>query len=710
MRRLTIIIWLLSSVAAAQARPVPEWAREDPAKIRTAEACGECHVSAYEVWKRTPHATGFKTLHRLKTAEAIAERMGFKLIKRDSACLTCHYTPTVRGEQLRAVSGVSCESCHGAGADWIDIHNDYGGKGFDHTNETPEHRAERVAGSRDAGMRRPSDLYALASSCLRCHSVPDERLVNVGRHSIGSAGFELVAWSQGEIRHNFLDSFRGGGGTANAERDAERKRLMYVAGRALELEHGLRGAAAATENGVFFKATQRRIRNALVEVRLIAARATLPEIDQIVATVRGVEIRLENQRSLQQAAEQIGEATRRFLDRHDGTSLASLDPLVLGTAEAEIADSATGDHAGEGVAGVERPTEGELPADDPSTGTPRSGGGAASTSTGAPSAVSAGQTQAVSSEAVPAVGAVKRHIRKASKHATLDATVCQKCHGDQNAWWFSDKHYASVDPFFERTLKNLQITRFYGLSPSRMTRGDALCMDCHGTVITGREKREVADGVSCQGCHGAAEDYLEPHEEGEKTLGLERPGYVKSLKLGLVELKDPAVLAAACVDCHYITDPRLISSGHPSGADFDYPSAMIETRHWQAPLASADALQAAYSGALASRGAVPQVRLARAAQTPEAGPAAPAGAGAQAPGSAGAGAPATYATRRESPSRRPRTPRARPAPGVPPTAGDAAPLSLPPFPQIDNSTPIEQVLLLLKQRLELLYSAVRKEP
>ncbi len=55
--------------------------------------------------------------------------------------LRCHYTPQVSNDQLRAFSGVSCESCHGAGRDWINVHNDYGGKGFDHASETPEHRA-----------------------------------------------------------------------------------------------------------------------------------------------------------------------------------------------------------------------------------------------------------------------------------------------------------------------------------------------------------------------------------------------------------------------------------------------------------------------------------------------------------------------------------------------------------------------------------------
>ena len=698
MRRLALILALASLATAVRAQAPERWAREDPSKIRTAEACGECHVSAYEVWKRTPHATGFKTLHRLENAEAIAGRMGFKLIKRGSVCLTCHYTPTVQGERLRAVSGVSCESCHGAGADWIDVHNDYGGKGLDHLSEAPEHRTDRIARSIAAGMRRPSDLYALASACYGCHSVPDERLVNVGRHSIGSAGFELVEWS-GNIRHNFLDSFLNGDGTDNAERGAPRKRLMYVAGRALELEHGLRGAAAATEKGVFLKAIQRRIRGALSEVRAINSLAGAPELDDIVATVRGVDVRLGNGPALLAAAERVGDAARRFLGGRDGSRLASLDPLVEGTAEIEIADD-SGEDDGAAVA--------EAPAGASADAAAGSGATASAPGTTATSSTSGSAQASATSTAVPAEGAFKRRIRRASAHDTLDATTCQKCHGDQNAWWFDDAHYASVDPFFERAAKNVQIARLYGLSPSKMTRGDALCMDCHGTVVTGREKREVADGVSCQSCHGAAADFLEPHQEGDKALGASRPGYVKALQLGMTELKDDAIRAAACAGCHYVTDPRLISSGHPSGTDFDYASGMAEIRHWQSSSGAAGALATAYSSELAARGAVPKVRLARLAGVP-AGASSP-DAGGQAAGSTVSAATGAGSTGRASRSRRPRTPRARPLSSTATAeTADAEGLGLPPFPEIDASTPVEEILLLLKERLELLYDAVRGE-
>jgi len=708
LRRLFFFPFLALLSAPALAEVPLQYAREDPTKIAKAESCGECHVSEYEVWKRTPHATGFKDLHRLKSAEAITKRMGFRLMKRDSACLLCHYTPTVQGEQLRAVSGVSCESCHGAGQDWIDIHNDYGGKGFDHNNETPEHRDARIAESIAAGMRRPTSLYDVAASCYGCHTVPNERLVNVGKHSIGSPGFELVAW-QDEIQHNFLESFKNGDGTDNAERTPARKRMMYIAGRALELEHALRGVAVATERGVFLKAMQRRVRNALTEVRAIAAQANLSEMEEAVEIVRETDVKLGNQQALVQAAERIGQATQRLMSTQDGTQLASLDPLVQGqVAAVDLVDQL---EEAEGVLTADaQNTHGETDNSEASVG-PGGTAGPASANT----AASGGATTTVAAtviEAIPAEGDKKTHLRPSSKFDTLSGDTCQKCHGDQNAWWFEDAHYSAIDPFLERDRKNVQIARLYGISPKRMARGESLCMDCHGTRVTGRETREVQDGVSCQGCHGPAKDFLEPHQEGEKSLGLERPGYVKALTLGMNELKNLETRAATCSGCHYITDPRLISSGHPSGIDFDYVEGMGKIRHWQSPPRADSALQDVFSNALAKRGAVPKVRLARLAKTVSAGPES------NNQGSAGdVGTETSSQATNAIPAgdtfvpRPPRAPWARPADRRGRlTADPAADLNLPAFPEIDDSTSIEDTLLYLKERLELLYRSLREEP
>ena len=92
----------------------------------------------------------------------------------------------------------------GAAKQWVDVHNDYGGQGVTRESETPAHRYERLSKSIARGMRNPINVYLVAQSCYRCHTVPSERLVNVGGHVAGSMDFEIVSWSQGTVRHNFV--------------------------------------------------------------------------------------------------------------------------------------------------------------------------------------------------------------------------------------------------------------------------------------------------------------------------------------------------------------------------------------------------------------------------------------------------------------------------------------------------------------------------
>ncbi|MCZ6727667.1 MAG: cytochrome c family protein, partial [Acidobacteria bacterium] len=408
----------------AQELPFMEYSRVDPAQIVTAEACGECHASAFEVWKDTPHATTFKTMHRKKRAETIAKKLGFGLIKRDSFCFSCHYTPVVKSGTIRVVSGVSCESCHGAGAQWIEVHNDYG-PGQTHETESAEHRLGRIERSRQLGMRRPSDLYEVAANCFGCHSVPNERLVNDGGHSSGSAGFELVEWSQGEIRHNFLDSFKQGQVGPNAQRSSERRRVMYVAGRALDLEYSLRGAAVASGGGLYAKAMSRRVRSALAEVKAIQASVDIPEMGRMLAAVKQVRVGPGNEPALLAAADAVGRETRSFLGRADravGTRLAALDPLLAGTTLAIDPESV----ASAGPSGSAATEVAATSADDQPAGVP----GATTTPTRAttPTVDPAAGRERATGTSPGVIGQIKRRIRPASSHRTLGSNACSGCH------------------------------------------------------------------------------------------------------------------------------------------------------------------------------------------------------------------------------------------------------------------------------------------
>lgn len=708
------LIALGVSPAARAEPPFFEYAKIDPHKVVTAEKCGECHIQEAEVWKTTPHATGFKTLHKKGQAEAIAKKMGFRLIKRDNLCFSCHYTPVVQSGKIRVVSGVSCESCHGAGADYLDLHNDYGGAA-DRRSESAAHRRQRIAASRDAGMRRPSDLYPVAANCFSCHSVPLERLVNVGGHTTGSSTFELVEWSQGEIRHNFLKSLVDGSEPVNVKRPMSRKRLMYVTGRALDLEYSVRGMAKATTDGIYSKAMSRRVRSAVAELRAIGRATPIPQVERMLSEVREARMVPGNEAALVAVAERIGRATRDFLSEADrgvfGTQLAALDDLVRGIEPEPVALAAAGGETG----GSTGPAGGAVSGGQPAgTGSAVPGSATGIGTTATATGVAAGGTAARASGGAGVTGAFKTRIRPASRHKTIGPGNCAGCHTEQNEWWFGHAHSRSVDPFYDGNRKNLQIARLYGVQPSEMTTGRAVCMDCHGTIISGKESREVLDGVGCESCHGPAADWLEPHKnEAGKELGRQRPGHLAALRAGKSDLRQAKVRAENCAGCHYITEPRLLSAGHPSGAGFDYVAGMNEVRHWRHRLGDAE-IASATQTVVASRGPVPAVRVASLPTGRTGGPSTSTAGNGGAGVSGGTRTP-TLADRRRAEAFAIRPPAPRPiaaglaSPGSTASSAGAGSgggaLGLAPLPLPGEAT-IEEILAAVQARLRELYRLV----
>ncbi|HSR51799.1 MAG TPA: multiheme c-type cytochrome [Acidobacteriota bacterium] len=620
---------LLVAALWGQTPPRDDFIRTDPEKVVLPEACGECHRSALAVWKSTPHATGYDELHAKESAQEIAKAMGFFLIKRESLCLKCHYTPVERRGHLRAGAGVSCESCHGAARDWINVHNVYGVRESDFQKarllETPAHKAQRLADSDAAGMLRPSNIYAVASNCFQCHTVPHEKLVNVGRHSTGSAGFELLSWSQGELRHNFLESFLTGDGTVNAEREPPRKRMLYLMGRVLDLEYSLRGLSAATSDGRYFKAMKRRYRSALGEVRAIAAQLPLPQLQDMLGAVRGLAPKVGQERELLSAADAVGAAAQRLGQAYDGSQFAALDAFIAGEAmpaaiEAEADEPATTAPDAEALAGDARPASGgAATAASPSstaapTGTAGSGADSrASTARSAAPAEDAGASAAAAdrrTHTVSEVGRIRSRPpwRPQPAHRTLGPSVCGGCHdhSEHDEWWLDDEHYLTADRLLDEEPKARKIARFYGLSSSQMKRGDQICMQCHGSVISGRESRPAVSGVGCESCHGPGADFKEPHQKDP----------ARGLQLGMVDLNNLETRARQCAGCHYVNEPRLISAGHPTGGGFDLGERNGKIRHWEHELADPAALRTAYQGILQERGGVPSVTRVEDLHTP----------------------------------------------------------------------------------------------
>jgi hypothetical protein len=299
----------------------------DPHLVVGNQACVKCHAAEIHVWRTTPHATTFDTLHRRPEAKQIADKLGLNSIKHSGRCVACHYTTQSAdpvSPHADVIAGVSCESCHGAAKHWLDLHHDYGGEQVTRATESPAHRAERIARSIQAGMRNPANVYLVAQSCLRCHTTADEELVNVGGHSAGSLDFEFVSWSQGTIRHNFVSS----DGKTNQTRSQPQLRVMFVAGMIAELEAALRATAEATERATFGVTVARRADRAIKRLQSVDAKVDDPTLKAILSVAATAELRLNNQQPLQQAADRIATLGYRFAAEADGDKFAALDPFI----------------------------------------------------------------------------------------------------------------------------------------------------------------------------------------------------------------------------------------------------------------------------------------------------------------------------------------------------------------------------------------------
>ena len=91
------------------------------------------------------------------------------------------------------------------------------------------------------------------------------------------------------------------------------------------------------------------------------------------------------------------------------------------------------------------------------------------------------------------------------------------------------------------------------------------CLGCHADpAYAGKGPRwHVEDGVSCEGCHGGAANWLSSHYAVGQT-------HAANVARGLYPLDQPRARAERCLDCHFGSDRpgqfvshRIMAAGHP---------------------------------------------------------------------------------------------------------------------------------------------------
>ncbi|GBF26705.1 perchlorate reductase subunit gamma [bacterium MnTg02] len=302
-------------------------AQTDLSKIVGPNACAECHKEEALVWQKTHHFTTFKDMPRSKEARKITDKMGIKRVKAKSLCLNCHFTSqaATANKRPKPIAGISCESCHSAGKDWEKLHAEFSGN-KKKEDETKAQATARWKKSEALGMIRPHALYSLAKNCYSCHVVPQEKLVNVGGHPAGSK-FELVSWSQGEVRHNLWYSK----GKENVSASRGRKRMMYIVGLAVELETALRAVGVATLRKSYAFKMARRADVARKKMAVVAKLVPgVREVANIIKLGHSAGLKLRNNARLSAAADGIAKQTLSLVANYDGSTFAGLDRIIPG--------------------------------------------------------------------------------------------------------------------------------------------------------------------------------------------------------------------------------------------------------------------------------------------------------------------------------------------------------------------------------------------
>jgi hypothetical protein len=108
--------------------------------------------------------------------------------------------------------------------------------------------------------------------------------------------------------------------------------------------------------------------------------------------------------------------------------------------------------------------------------------------------------------------------------------------------------------------------------------GDARCTVCHAPLHEVSENLrgedfKISEGVSCESCHGPAENWLRAHT---------RPDYTRADRTaaGMSDLQNLYVRANTCVACHQNVDADILKAGHPELIFELDGQSVAEPRHW----------------------------------------------------------------------------------------------------------------------------------
>jgi len=183
------------------------------------------------------------------------------------------------------------------------------------------------------------------------------------------------------------------------------------------------------------------------------------------------------------------------------------------------------------------------------------------------------------------------HAQGNYKYTGAASCAASNCHGstkpkadfpklNENVVWFQkDKHAKAYATLTNEKLKS-------GVSPAKIATNlkiakateSSKCLVCHAVDVKPElrgPKFDITEGVHCDGCHGPAEKWLEPHAEKGWT-------HEQSVKVGMYDTKNFLLRAEKCVSCHLAIDADMVAAGHPDLLAFELDTfSATMPPHWR---------------------------------------------------------------------------------------------------------------------------------
>jgi hypothetical protein len=162
---------------------------------------------------------------------------------------------------------------------------------------------------------------------------------------------------------------------------------------------------------------------------------------------------------------------------------------------------------------------------------------------------------------------------------------------EYTTWRTLDKHsqaYLALEGLRAREMAERLRVAMGREEPLRMTDGEAGCLGCHALdpKKPGAQFSKL-DGVSCDGCHGPSEGWMEKHSRDWNDWRRCKP-QEKEL-WGMRDLRDPVKRAELCMSCHVgsVAEGKVIThamyaAGHPPLPPFEVATFCANLpQHWR---------------------------------------------------------------------------------------------------------------------------------